>query len=294
VNPKSGRNGTARRGVRLANTGIGALIATFQRTLAPMFSIGVAVAVSASSLSSAATLSAQSELLCSPEGLMRLIPQFDVNGQFTIPNPNTDLQTFLSAQQGLSNAIDMILARENISQNPSDVGSLPSRPLTLASNWLSSEVGIQTDGTNLSSPEPEGKFGGYRVQSFLTGLTPVPLSQGTMYVVKQSNPTYQALVYPMPTSHPCVNRLVLGADNTAGSWPAPTYALGRYQLDSNGSPMRDKPLIAYLIVNICLDLGKSAVIDKQSVLRPNAMIILALHWPCEGSGCADDGIGHRH
>ena len=100
----------------------------------------LAVAVSASSPSGAATLSAQSELLCSPEGLMRLIPQFNVNGQFTIPNPNTDLQTFLSAQQGLSNAIDMILAKENISQNPSDVGSLPSRPLTFASNWLSSEV----------------------------------------------------------------------------------------------------------------------------------------------------------
>src|SRR5262249_53958053 len=32
---------------------------------------------------SAATLSVQSELLCSPEGLMRLIPQFNVNGQFT-------------------------------------------------------------------------------------------------------------------------------------------------------------------------------------------------------------------
>ena len=74
----------------------------------------LAVAVSASSLSSAATLSEQSELLCSPEGLMRLIPQFNVNGQFTIPNPNTDLQTFLSAQQGLSNAIDMIVAQENI------------------------------------------------------------------------------------------------------------------------------------------------------------------------------------
>ena len=115
-----------------------------------------------------------------------------------------------------------------------------------------------------------------------------------MYVIKQSNPTYQALVYPMPTSHPCVNRLVLAADNTAGSWPAPTYALGRYQLDNNGLPMRDKPLITYLIVNICLDLGKSAVVGTQSVLRPNAMIILALHWPCEGSGCAGDGIGHRH
>ena len=78
----------------------------------------LAVAVSASSLSSAATLSAQSELLCSPEGLMRLIPQFNVNGQFTIPDPNTDLQTFLSAQQGLSNAIDMILAREKHKLRP--------------------------------------------------------------------------------------------------------------------------------------------------------------------------------
>jgi hypothetical protein len=271
----------------------------FIRRISAMFifsirTVVLAVAVSASSLSGAATLSAQSELLCSPEGLMRLIPQFNVNGQFTIPNPNTDLQTFLSAHQGLSNAIDMILAQENISQNPSNVGSLPSRPLIFGSNWLSSEVGIQTDGTNLKSLESGGQFGGYRVQSFLTGLIPVPLSQGSIYVIKQSNPTYQALVYPMPTSHPCVNRLVLAADNTVGSWLTPTYALGRYQLDNNGLPMRDKPLITYLIVNICLDLGKSAVINRQSVLRPNAMIILALQWPCEGSGCANNGIGHQH
>ena len=74
-----------------------------------------------------------------------------------------------------------------------------------------------------------------------------------------------------------MNRLVLAADNTAGSWPAPTYALGRYQLDNNGIPMRDKPLMTYLIVNICLDLGTSAVVDQGSILRPNAMIILALH-----------------
>ncbi len=256
--------------------------------------LAVAVSVSASSLSRSATLSAQSELLCSPEGLMRLIPQFNVNGQFTIPDPNADLQTFLSAHQGLSNAIDMILAQENISQNPSNVGSLPSRPLIFANKWLSSEVGIQTDGTNLSSPESGGRFGGYRVQSFLTGLTPVPLSQGSIYAIKQSNPTYQALVYPMPTSHPCVNRLVLAANNTVGSWPTPTYALGRYQLDSNGLPMRDKQLITYLIVNICIDLGKPVIINRQSVLRPIAMIFLALHWPCEGAGCANNGIGHQH
>jgi hypothetical protein len=176
----------------------------------------------------------------------------------------------------------MILAKENVGQNPTTVGNPPSRPLIFASDWLSSEVGIQTDGTTLSSPEPEGKFGAYRIRSFLTGLAPVPLSQGSLYVVKQANPTYQALVYPMPTIHPCVNRLVLAAGNTAGSWPAPTYALGRYQLDNNGRPMRDKPLVTYLIVNICLDL------------HPSAMIILALHWPCEGSGCTSDGTGHRH
>ena len=256
--------------------------------------IVLAVALIASSLSSAAALSAQSELLCSPEGLMRLIQQFEANGKFTIPDPNADLPKFLSAHQGLSNAVDMILAQENISQNPSDVGSLPARPLVFASNWLSSEVGIQTDGTNLNSPEAGGKFGGYRVQSFLTGLAPVPLSQGSIYVIKQSNPTYQALVYPMPTSHPCVNRLVLAAGNTTGFWPTPTYALGRYQLDSNGLPMRDKPLMTYLIVNICVDLGEPAVVNQQSVLRPNAMIFLALHWPCEGSECANNGIGHQH
>ena len=290
----SERNGTAPRGLCAANIRISTLIATFQRIFGPIVSLGVAVAVSASSLSNAATLSEQSELLCSPEGLMRLIPQFNVNGRFTIPDPNADLQTFLSAQQGLSNAIEVILAKENISQNPSDVGSLPSRPLTFASAWLASEVGIQTDGTNLASPESGGKFGGHRIRSFLTGLAPVALSQGSIYVVKQSNPSYQALVYPMPTSHPCVNRLFLAAGNTTGSWPAPTYALGRYQLDANGRPMRDKPLSTYLIVNVCLDLGKPAVIGNQSVLQPNAMIILAFHWPCEGAGCASDGIGHRH
>ena len=111
--PKRGKNAKVRAGSEF----IRRISAVF------IFSIRIvvfAVAVFASSLSSAATLSVQSELLCSPEGLMRLIPQFNVNGQFTIPNPNTDLQTFLSAQQGLSNAIDMILTQENISQKMSE------------------------------------------------------------------------------------------------------------------------------------------------------------------------------
>src|SRR5262249_25142644 len=108
--PKRGKNAKIRAGVGVHSEDLGYVI-FFIRTVV------LAVAVFASSISSAANLSAQSELLCSPEGLMRLIPQFNVNGRFTIPNPNADLQTL-------------------------------------------------------------------RVKSFLTGLTPVPLSQGSMYVIK--------------------------------------------------------------------------------------------------------------
>ena len=69
-----------------------------------------------------------------------------------------------------------------------------------------------------------------------------------------------------------MNRLVLAAVNTAGSWPAPTYALGRYQLDNNGIPMRDKPLLTYLIVNICLDLGESVVREESQNYRAVGVI----------------------
>ena len=193
-------------------------------------------------------------------------------GQFTIPDPNSDLQTFLSAQQGLSNAIDMILAQENISQNPANVGSLPSRPLIFASNWLSSEVG-NTDRWN--------KFEFSRVRRKIWWLSRSIVFDraysgafiSRKHICNQAiKPDLSGACLPDAHGHPCVNRLVLAAGNTAGSWPTPTYALGRYQLDNNGLPMRDKPLVTYLIVNICLDLGEPAVIDQQSVLRPNAMI----------------------
>ena len=60
---------------------IGLMAAAIDRLVGALV---LAVAFSASSPSSAAPLSEQSELLCSPEGLMRLIPQFNANGQFTI------------------------------------------------------------------------------------------------------------------------------------------------------------------------------------------------------------------
>ena len=73
-----------------------------------------------------------------------------------------------------------------------------------------------------------------------------------------------ALVYPMPTGLACVNRLVLAAANTVGSWPAPTYALG----PAGGE--------AFLIVNICQDLGHVAA--GQTFLGPNAELIVAMQW----------------
>ena len=82
--PKRRKNAKIRAGSEIIRR-ISAMLIFSIRTVV------LAVAVSASSLSSSATLSVQSELLCSPEGLMRLIPQFNVNGQFTIPNPNADL-----------------------------------------------------------------------------------------------------------------------------------------------------------------------------------------------------------
>jgi hypothetical protein len=69
----------------------------------------VAAALSASTVASAATLSEQSELLCSPEGLARLIPQFNVNGQFTIPDPNADLQSAVVAQQSVLRPDAMVI-----------------------------------------------------------------------------------------------------------------------------------------------------------------------------------------
>jgi hypothetical protein len=59
--------------------------------------------------------------------------------------------------------------------------------------------------------------------------------------------------------------------------------------------MLDKRLIAYLIVNICLDLGTSSKIAKKPVLAPLGQIVAAFHWPCEGDGCSSaNGIRHKH
>ena len=55
---------------------------------------------------------------------MQLVTQFKgPDGHFAVPDPTVSLPDFLTAQQGLSNAIDMILAQQNLqgdAQSPRD------------------------------------------------------------------------------------------------------------------------------------------------------------------------------
>ena len=50
---------------------------------------------------------------------MQLVTQFKgPDGHFAVPDPTVSLPDFLTAQQGLSNAIDMILAQQNLQGDP--------------------------------------------------------------------------------------------------------------------------------------------------------------------------------
>jgi len=205
--------------------------------------------------------------LCSKDGLMRLVPQLrNADGRFQIPDPIKDLDTFLAAQQGLSNAIETILAKARAAHDPYSVAVGRNTPLSFGSRWRAAEVGIKTDGRSISFVD--SNFASYGGQSFLEGLKPVDQSNGVFHAVAVDG-SVSALVYAMPTVLPCVNRLILAAENSAGSWPQPTYALGP---EAGGE--------AFLIVNICQDLGRavSTGSDQQAVLRPNAELILAFQW----------------
>lgn len=221
--------------------------------------------------------------LCSKQGLMRLVPQFkNAAGEFQIPNPETDLAAFLAAHQGLSNAIDMLLARANVDADPYKASTEQRyKALTLGAHWRGAEIGIQTDGKTVSFVNPA--FASYGGPSFLEGLTPIEKASGVFYAIHANN-AFPALIYPMPIALPCVSRLTLAAGDTAGSWPAPTYALG----PPGGE--------AFLIVNICQDLGKAATVNGQQVLSPNAELILAFQWADTPDMAAfkTDKASHRH
>ena len=238
-------------------------------------------------------------LLCSPQGLSQLIPQFKVDayGQLIVPDPTENLQNFLGAQQGLSNLITAVLAKEN--SELKDLSSLANPPAALrfGNYWLAAEIGVKSSGKSITSVD---RTFAYRGESFLSGLQPIEMSQGIYYAIRKdhSSTTFPALVYPFPTVNPCVNGLVLAAGDTVGSWPQPTYALGKYQTDAQGVPDPAQPLEAYLIVNICLDLGTPKRELSGSVLKPLSQIVTAMHWSCDpkslSPGCKTSGKAHQH
>lgn len=216
---------------------------------------------------------------------MRLVPQFrNSDGHFQVPDPTKDLAAFLAAQQGLSNAIEMVLTQANATGDPYRVSTKRNAPLTFGAHWRAAEIGIQTDGKTIDFVNP--KFASYGGRSFLEGLRSIDKTRGVFYVIA-SEGGFPALIYSMPTALPCVNRLVLAADNSAGSWPQPTYALG----PSAGGE-------AFLIVNICQDLGKAVSVgpDKQTLLSPNAELFLAFQWADTEDMAAfrTDQKSHRH
>src|SRR5271156_1179286 len=103
--------------------------------------------------------------LSSPDGLMRLVPQLkNANGQFAIPNPKTDLQSFLLVHQSLTNIIEMALAQANAKKNPYSIAGSNQISLTFPSSWRSAEVGVMTDGKTISFPDG-GNFAAYGGES---------------------------------------------------------------------------------------------------------------------------------
>lgn len=242
--------------------------------------IGLAAVMGATS----AQPSAAAQDLCSKDGLMRLVPQFrNADGRFQVPDPKEDLATFLAAQQGLSNAIEMILAQANATGDPYAVAAGRNAPLTFGAHWRAAEIGIKTDGHTIGFADAD--FAAYGGHSFLEGLHPIERSDGVFYAI-EADGEFPALVYPMPTVLPCVNRLYLAADNTVGSWPPPTYALGP---EAGGE--------AFLIVNICRDLGTGTTLTGgESVLEPDAMLILAFQWADteDMSEFRTEAKAHRH
>ena len=105
--------------------------------------LGLTLVLSGASHSASQDLPNPEALLCSPEGLARLMPQFEVDaqGQLVVPDPSEDLPRFLSAQQGLSNLITAVLARQNSGSESLNHIATPYPPLQFGSYWLAAEVG---------------------------------------------------------------------------------------------------------------------------------------------------------
>lgn len=211
------------------------------------------------------TMSARDDL-SSTEGLMRLIPQLrNAKGQFEIPNPRTDLQKFLLVHQSLTEVIETALVQANEKRDPYSISKEKQVPLSFLPNWRSAEIGVMTDGKVASFPN-EGHFSSYGGESFLKGITPMEGTDKVFYQVSKPDGSVPAIVYAQSTALPCVNRLVLAAANTAGTWMHPSYALGT------------KDGKAFLIIDKCIDLGIAKTQNGISQLTPAAELFTAIQW----------------
>ena len=209
---------------------------------------------------------AASQDLCSLEGLMRLVPATqNASGQFELPDPTKDLPAFLDVHQSLTRVINTTLTQAQMAQDSYSIADEPNPTLKFGPAWRSAEIGAATDGTKISFPDTTfASFGG---PSFMNGITPVPETGESMYqIVQDAKIPIPALVNAQPTAVPCVNRILLAAANTGGTWAPPSYALGPAGGD------------AFLVVDLCLDLAKPVPVGGKTALGPNGAIFVALQW----------------
>ena len=160
--------------------------------------------------------------LCSPEGLMRLVPQLkNQKGEFEIPNPKVDLQKFLTVRQSLLNIIEMALTRADLMRDPYAYSSNPHKTLKFSPHWRAAEVGFVTDAKTI--PDfTNGGFAYYGEKSFLEGITPVKGTDESFYTV----PGSVVYINLMPTNLPCVNRIMETSGLNGGTMMAFSYVLG--------------------------------------------------------------------
>lgn len=221
--------------------------------------LGVCFSVSASLL---AQNNNPGEDLCSPEGLMKLVPQLkNSKGKFEIPNPKKDLKKFLFVHDTLINIIDIILAQTNSAANPYTFSSMAHPVFHFSPNWKAAEVGFVTDAKTIPDFS-KGGFAYYGGKSFLQGIIPVKGTDNSFYTV----PGSVVYIHLMPTSLQCVNRIMETSGLNGGTMIASSYALG------------NKKGEAYLVVNGCQNTAQTITMNNKQVLAPGGSAFLGMQW----------------
>ncbi|MEO6052866.1 MAG: hypothetical protein ABIP97_02535 [Chthoniobacterales bacterium] len=217
--------------------------------------------------------------LSSQEGLMRLVPELkNAEGKFEVPNPMGDkkaLEKFMNVHQTLMRLIEMALVQANIHADPYKVHESPKVRVQYPSDWLSSEIGVQTQDAGAGCVKFElakSDCASWKVNSFLSRMTAMDCVNGRFYYslqkdAKSGKVTTPSLVYTQSTAVPGVSRLVLASVESVGIWQ-PGFVL--HSPDGK----------AFLIVNICVDLYDAT--NKSY----GGYLITAIHQPgtCSTSG----------